>query len=99
VIAVEVVVGRRSRSSSWAATRSSVVVVDRAATKRWPPRFARSRDGCVKVSSPIENVTVAFRLVGFGSVICEARMRIAYSPGPTSLMRAFFSPGPFTGGK
>jgi len=54
----------------------------------------------VNVSSPISMFTVAFRLVGFGSVICEARMRIAYSPGPTSLMRAFFSPGrPFAGGK
>jgi hypothetical protein len=76
-----------------------VVVVERAATKRWPPRFTSMRAGCVNVSSPMLIVTVTFRLSRSGSVICEARRRMPYCPGPTRRRRTFLSPGWPFGGK
>jgi len=52
------------------------------------------------MSSPMLIVTVTFRLSRSGSVICEARRRIAYWPGPMRRRRMLFRPGsPRAGGK
>jgi hypothetical protein len=76
-----------------------VVVVERAMTKRAPPRLTSIRPGCVKTSSPIWMVMVTFRLGRSGSVIWTARSASAYCPGALRRSRILRSPGsPGAGG-